>query len=727
MRTAAALCRHLTTDRRTDGELLAAFLAGPSEDAFAELVRRHGPLVWAACRRLLPDPTDAEDAFQATFLILVRRARGLTNAPTLGPWLHRTAALTARGLRRKNARRLAHRAALTDHVRDPARPPDTDLKADLDAALLALPAHYRDPIILCHLQGFSRREAAERLGCPEGTLSAWLSRGLEKLRHRLRGLNPTRVLTVATAGAPAALTASTARAAVASAVAAAGVPPTVSLLVEGVIHMFWVKKATAAAFALSAVFALGVGAGLSTRTESIGVGAQEKGVPATGVAPKAQPAIETAKEIASEMLRLLREQQELEEALEAVQEPVIEKKRRLDSIKTRLNELKQNLAKLQGETPFDPTQSAKAIAALEAEIRQLEVKLEAERAGLEAAERRYALSKKAGGSPKELLDDQLIAARFRENVAQITAQLDDAGERLTKLKNIRAAYQKAKLDDLKDAIPAPHIAKPQDIDNDPEVVAQRKKMDHARTDYEFRLNAADDKNAPGIQRLKAAYEEQKRKYEEVKKDKIEAQKIKTQLDALDDQLTRATLERDRHLKLANEATAEAQALIAYRQRIAERFAAQGEFSKRHNTPTTSYVELRISGNTNEPVFTVREMAAVDPQGGARRLCGPVTTRDPEMLAKLLARAKNDPTGPQHVVIIAQSETVRGRGPASTLKACDAAGYKTVKYDGYVFQGGMTAPLKPDQKGAVSGYKYYDVTEVKSADLLKEIEEGFNSF
>src|SRR4051794_12391028 len=116
MRPAAAICRELLADRRSDGELLAAFTSGPSEEAFAELVRRHGPLVWGACRRLLPNPSDAEDAFQAAFLVLVRRAPRLTHSATVAPWLHRVAVWTARNVRRKNARRLARFSALPEHV-----------------------------------------------------------------------------------------------------------------------------------------------------------------------------------------------------------------------------------------------------------------------------------------------------------------------------------------------------------------------------------------------------------------------------------------------------------------------------------------------------------------------------------------------------------------------------------------------------------------------------------
>jgi hypothetical protein len=190
---------------------------------------------------------------------------------------------------------------MPEHV--PGAPaPDADLKADLDAALLALPARYRDPILLCHLQGFTRREAAEQLGCAEGTLSAWLSRGLEKLRHRLRGLDPTKALSVAAVSVPTALATSTAHAAVATVVATASIPPTVSVLVEGVLHMLWMKKATAAAFALCAVFALGVGVGLGTRVESSGAianeGADKPGANKPGTDPTKPKSDAIEKEIA---------------------------------------------------------------------------------------------------------------------------------------------------------------------------------------------------------------------------------------------------------------------------------------------------------------------------------------------------------------------------------------------------------------------------------------------
>jgi RNA polymerase sigma factor (sigma-70 family) len=274
---AAQLVRRLPTpDLRTDGDLLRGFLEQGVEDDFAELVRRHGPLVWGVCCRALPDVADAEDAFQATFLVLVRRGRKLTGFPTIGPWLHKVAAWTARNVRRHNARRLARQAALPVQLPAPNR--DLDLPLDIDAALLSLPEKFRSPIVLCHLLGYSRADAAARLGCAEGTLSAWLARGLAKLRTRFGGLDPAKPLVVALA-VPAALSESVVRAAVSSRVAwaaSAAVSSTVSQVVEGVMRMFWIKKATALAATVFAVFAFGIGVGITGRQVEGVVEGQEK-------------------------------------------------------------------------------------------------------------------------------------------------------------------------------------------------------------------------------------------------------------------------------------------------------------------------------------------------------------------------------------------------------------------------------------------------------------------
>src|SRR5580658_60767 len=112
------LFRRSAGDPRSDGELLAAFLSDRDDPAFEELVRRHGQLVWGVCRRALTNTTDAEDAFQATFLVLVRRARRLLTSSSIGPWLYKVASWTAANARRKNARFHARLVELPETVPD---------------------------------------------------------------------------------------------------------------------------------------------------------------------------------------------------------------------------------------------------------------------------------------------------------------------------------------------------------------------------------------------------------------------------------------------------------------------------------------------------------------------------------------------------------------------------------------------------------------------------------
>lgn len=257
--------RRAARNATPDSELLERFVRHGDHAAFAELVERFGPLVYGTCRRLLPNPADVEDAFQATFLVLVRRAESLAGR-SVGPWLHRVALWTARGFRRRIANATRHAA---EHPL-PSAPPGldaTDARLDIDAAVSALPEKYRVPIILCHLQGWTRRELAAHLGCPESTASSLVGRGLAKLKKRLAGRDPAMVLAVAGAAAlPSGLSALTVRAAClyrTNSLAAAA-SPAVAALTEGVLRMFRVKKLAAALAAAVAVIGLGFGLAVGT-------------------------------------------------------------------------------------------------------------------------------------------------------------------------------------------------------------------------------------------------------------------------------------------------------------------------------------------------------------------------------------------------------------------------------------------------------------------------------
>ena len=183
----------------TDGQLLERFATGrgeASELAFAALVERHGPMVLRVCRGVLANPHDTQDAFQATFLVLVKKARGLWVKDSLGAWLHQVAFRTASSAlkdalrRRRHERRAAELAAATPGGHEEGA--GLDVERLLHAEIDRLPERYRVPIVLCDLEGRSHEQAARHLGWPIGTVKSRLSRGRDRLRDRLRrrGLFP---------------------------------------------------------------------------------------------------------------------------------------------------------------------------------------------------------------------------------------------------------------------------------------------------------------------------------------------------------------------------------------------------------------------------------------------------------------------------------------------------------------------------------------------------------
>lgn len=149
----------------TDRQLLERFVVGHEEDAFADLVRRHGPMIYGVCRRLLADGPEAEDAFQATFLVLVRRPGSIPWRDTVGGWLHQVAQRVALKARAQTQRRRA--AALPADLAESTSQDDVaerELRSLIDEELQRLPAKYRAPLVLCCLEGRTHDEAAQELG-----------------------------------------------------------------------------------------------------------------------------------------------------------------------------------------------------------------------------------------------------------------------------------------------------------------------------------------------------------------------------------------------------------------------------------------------------------------------------------------------------------------------------------------------------------------------------------
>jgi RNA polymerase sigma factor (sigma-70 family) len=249
----------LPWSERRDGRLLELIVQARSGEAFAEIVRRHGPLVLGVCRRTLGDVPDVDDAFQAVFVVLFRKADTVRPADRLGAWLYgvaRKVACKARGL---IARRRQREQPLGDYSIDGAPPDPLDWLPLLDRELGLLPEKFRSAIVMCDLEGRSRRDAATRLRLSEGTLSSRLARGRALLGHRLkqRGVALSAALTAfASVSAPSSALASQTTSAVFA--GAAGAP---GLLSQGVLQAMFVNKIVNILAATLVAISLTLGAG----------------------------------------------------------------------------------------------------------------------------------------------------------------------------------------------------------------------------------------------------------------------------------------------------------------------------------------------------------------------------------------------------------------------------------------------------------------------------------
>jgi RNA polymerase sigma factor (sigma-70 family) len=305
----------------TDAQLLTRFLDGREEAAFAALVRRHGPMVLGVCRRILGHAHDAEDAFQATFFILARKAAAVAKREAVGSFLYGVAYRTALRARAHAIRRRATERQVSQMPHPAVAPPEAqDWRPLLDRELSRLPEKYRAALVLCDLECKSRREAARQLGLPEGTLASRLATARRMLARRLakRGLAlsggalAVALAERAAAAVPAPWISATARAAtqvVAGQTAAVATPA--ALLMNEVLKAMLLTKLKLYVVAVVAAVLLGA-AGLAYRAAAQAPQADAR--PLVGQAPQGDARPLTDLEVLRREVEILKLQMEVLQA-----------------------------------------------------------------------------------------------------------------------------------------------------------------------------------------------------------------------------------------------------------------------------------------------------------------------------------------------------------------------------------------------------------------------------
>jgi RNA polymerase sigma factor (sigma-70 family) len=288
----------------TDAQLLERYLSGRDEAAFGAIVHRHGPMVLRVCRGVLDDDHEAQDAFQATFLVLARKARSIRRHESAASWLHGVARRVAMKARKNLARRRLHERKVAEMSPETMTlPGDREELRALDDEIRRLPAAIREAVVLCYLEGMTYEVAAGHLGVTEGTVRGRLARGRERLRSRLsrRGLMaPAPIVagatsSLASSAVPASLLSSTegiASGVLAGKAAFVAVPAPVVALAEGVLKTMLLEKVRLTAAILFAIGFSATGAIVQAQRESK---TQQRVADPTSGRPTPEPPAETAK------------------------------------------------------------------------------------------------------------------------------------------------------------------------------------------------------------------------------------------------------------------------------------------------------------------------------------------------------------------------------------------------------------------------------------------------